>query len=189
MTLLVLIVAITMGALRLASRSVVAGERRMENQERFRMAATVMDAQIQSHLPLTQKKDEFRKYYFRGDDKTLRMATSYSIWGGRQGYVIVNYRVESGDRGKETLYAAEETPGSGGKRETELFTNASEIFFEYYHQEPDEETGRWLEQWSKENAVPEGIRLHVNFGAKKYLFLFPIRAKGAILPEPLTTAG
>src|SRR3990172_5022328 len=90
MTLLVLIAAITMGALRLASRSVEAGERRMENQERFRMATAVMDAQIQSHLPLTQAKDEFRKYYFRGDDKTMRVATSYSIWGGRQGFVIVN---------------------------------------------------------------------------------------------------
>ena len=97
MSLLVLIISITMGALTLASRSVAAGERTMEGHERFRTVTAVLDAQIQSHLPLAYEEEDYERYYFRGTNKTLRLATNYSIWSGGRGYVIVNYRVAAGD--------------------------------------------------------------------------------------------
>jgi general secretion pathway protein J len=186
MSLLVLIVSITMGALRLASRSVAAGERTIENQERFRTVTAVLDAQIQSQIPLTYEEEGNKLYYFRGDNKALRLATNYSIWGGGRGYVIVNYRVVAGDGGKQTLYASEQSPGIEGTRETGLFTNASELFFEYYHKEPDEDVGNWVEQWNDEMAIPERIRLHVGYGAQKFLFQFPLRAQGKTVLVPMT---
>ncbi len=179
MSLLVLIVAITMGALRLASRSVTAGERTAENQERFRTVLGILDAQIQSQLPLTVEENVNRAYYFQGDNKTMRLATNYSIWGGGRGYVFVNYRVKAeGERGKETLYAAEQSPGIEGTRETRLFTNASEISFEYYDKKPGEKAGNWLEQWNDALSLPQRIKLHVAYGAKKFLFQFSLRAQG-----------
>ncbi len=185
MGLLVLIVSITMGALRLASRSVAAGERTTENQERFRNVMGILDAQIQSELPLTYEEEGNKAYYFRGDSKTLRLATSYSIWSGGRGYVIVSYRVEAGDRGKQTLYAAEQSPGIEGTREARLFTDASEIYFEYYDKNPDEDAGTWSKDWHDETAVPQAVRLHVGYGAKKFLFRFPLRARGETVLVPL----
>src|SRR4030042_1800886 len=85
-TLLVVIVVIAMGAMRLGSRSVAAGEKKMDDQERFRTVLSLIDAQIQSQLPLTYEEARNRKYYFRGDGKALRFSTSYSIWSGRRGY-------------------------------------------------------------------------------------------------------
>ena len=186
MSLLVLIVSITMGALTLASRSVAAGERTTEGHERFRTVTAVLDAQIQSHLPLTYEEEDYETYYFRGTNKTMRLATNYSIWGGGRGYVIVNYRVAAGNDGKQTLYAAEQPPGIEATREIGLFTDASEIFFEYYQKGLDEDTGQWSGQWSDELALPEKIRLHVAYGTKKLVFLYPLRAEGKTVVVPMT---
>jgi len=188
MSLLVLIVAITMGAMRLASRSVTAGDQRTETQERFRTVMTIMDAQIQSQMPLTYEEDENKAYYFRGDNKNLRLASNYSIWGGRKGSVIVEYRVEADERGKQTLYADEQTPGIEAKRKTRLFTNASEIFFEYFYKKPADEEGKWWEQLTTDDEmiIPEGIRLHVSYGAKKLLCVFPVRVREEIIRLAMT---
>ncbi len=174
MALLALIVSITMGAMRLASRSVATGERKTESLERFRTVATVMDAQIQSQMPLIYEEAGNKAYYFRGGPKNLRMATSYSIWGGRQGYVIVDYRIRTEDAGKETLTASEQTPGIERKRETRLFSDATEIYFEYFHQDPTGAT-----------TIPGEIGLHVNYGAEKLFFLFPVRARSEMVPVPM----
>ncbi len=187
MTLLTLIVTITMGAMRLASRSVEAGEGRMEIQERFRMVSAIMDAQIQSQLPLTYEEEGVRINYFRGDKQTLRLATAHSLWGGRRGHVIVDYRVETG-AGGQSLMASEQTPGIEGSRETPLFTAVSEISFEYYHKDPAEEVGKWSGEWSDETTIPEAVRLYVRYGPKKYFFLFPVRTQGERVPVPLTPA-
>jgi general secretion pathway protein J len=186
MSLLVLIVSITMGALRLASRSVAAGERRMESQERFRTVTALLDAQIQSQMPLSYGEEGNKRYYFRGDSKSLRLVTNHSIWAGARGYVIVNYRVAAGDGGKETLYASEQSLGIEGTREAGLFLNASEVSFEYYRREANEEAGIWVEQWDDETAMPEKVRLHLGYGTKKFLFQFPLRAKGKTVLVPMT---
>ena len=75
-TLLVVIVTITMGAMRMGSRSVASGERKMDTQERFRTVLSLMDAQIQSQVPLTYEEDGKKRYYFSGDGKTLRFSTN-----------------------------------------------------------------------------------------------------------------
>ena len=57
LTLLVVIVVIAMGAMRLGSRSVAAGEKKMDDRERFRTVLSIIDAQIQSQLPLTYDEE------------------------------------------------------------------------------------------------------------------------------------
>ena len=53
MTLLVVIVVIAFGAMRISSRSMSAGERKMDALERYRTVLSIIDSQVESHIPLT----------------------------------------------------------------------------------------------------------------------------------------
>jgi prepilin-type N-terminal cleavage/methylation domain-containing protein len=178
MTLLVVIVAITMGAMSMGSRSVASGERKMDAQERFRTVLSVMDAQIQSQVPLTYEEEPGKKrYYFSGNGKTLRFLTNYSIWGGQRGYVIVDYTVKADNTGKDVLYAGEQVPGIEGRRDIRLI-EATGISFEYFHKDRAEEQGKWLEMLSGESLIPEKVKIHIVEGTKKLSLLFPVRVGG-----------
>ncbi len=183
LSLLVVIVVIAMGAMRLGSRSVAAGEKRMDAQERFRTVLSLVDAQIQSYLPLTYEEAGTRRYYFQGDGKTLRFPTSYSIWNGRRGYVIVDYRVEADGSGREVLSASEQIPGIEGQGSTPLL-EANEISFDYFFQDPTEETGKWLELLPEGNIIPERIRVHMTREGKKLVLVFPVRVRYGMVPRP-----
>jgi hypothetical protein len=182
-TLLTVIVVIAMGAMRLGSRSVAAGEKKMDDQERFRTVLFIIDAQIQSQLPLTYGEAGNRKYYFRGDVKTLGFSTSYSIWGGRRGYVIVDYRVEADGSGREVLSASEQIPGIDGRWNTFLL-EANGISFDYFYKDPTEEQGEWLKLLPEGNIIPEKIRLHLTRGEEKIALIFPVRVQHGIAPLP-----
>ena len=183
LTLLVVIIVIAMGAMRLGSRSVVAGERKMTDRERFRTVLSLIDAQIQSQLPLTYEESGSRKYYFRGDEKTLRFSTSHSIWSGRRGYVIVDYRVEADGSGREVLSASEEAPGVEGQWNTPLL-EANGISFDYFYKDPTEETGKWLELLPEGPIIPAKIRLRLIRGEEKFTLVFPVRVRHGIVPLP-----
>jgi prepilin-type N-terminal cleavage/methylation domain-containing protein len=180
MTLLVLIVVIATGAIRLGSRSVASGERNIDAQERLRTVLFTIDAQIQSHIPLTYEDDGNKKYYFRGSGKSLRFSTNYSIWDGRRGYVIVNYKVDEADGGQEVLSATEQIPGLEGLRETK-FLKASLISFDYFLKDPAEEQGKWVETLSDGSAIPEKIRISLTEGKKQSFLVFPVRVGGNIM--------
>jgi len=184
LTLLVVIVVIAMGAMRLGSRSVAAGEKKMNDRERFRTVLSLIDAQIQSQLPLTYEEEAAsRKYYFRGDGKTLRFATSYSIWSGRKGYVIVDYRIEADSKGKEVLSASEQIPGIEGQSSTPLL-EANGISLDYFYKYPTEEKGTWLELLPEGTVIPERIRFRLINGQEKLTLIFPLRAQRGIVPLP-----
>jgi prepilin-type N-terminal cleavage/methylation domain-containing protein len=183
LTLLVVIVVIAMGAMQLGSRSVAAGEKKMNARERFRTVLSLVDAQIQSQLPLTYDESGSRKYYFRGDGKTLRFSTGYSIWSGRKGYVIVDYRIEADGSGREVLSASEEVPGIEGQWKTPLL-EANGISFDYFYKDPTEETGKWLELLPEGPIIPEKIRLRLVRGEEKFTLVFPIRVRHGIVPIP-----
>jgi general secretion pathway protein J len=181
MTLLAVIVVITMGAMRIGSRSVAAGEKRMEEQERVRTVLSIMDAQIQSQIPLSYDEGDGRKYHFRGDGKNLRLSTNYSIWEGGNGYVIADYRVEADGTGNETLYASEQIPGIEGRRESRMI-DAATISFDYFYKEPTEEQGKWREALSDGTVIPEKIRMHVARKSGNLSRVFPVRVRGTMMP-------
>ena len=176
-TLLVIIVVITMGAMRIGSRSIAAGEKKMEAQERLRTVLSIMDAQIQSQVPLVYEEAGSRKYYFRGEGRSLRLSTNTSIWGGQSGYVIVTYRIEASDTGKDILLASEQVPGIEGEWSTRL-VEADALSFEYFHKEPTEEEGKWMDTLVEGTIIPERIRLHMANGTKGHSQLFLVRVIG-----------
>jgi prepilin-type N-terminal cleavage/methylation domain-containing protein len=184
-----IIIVIIIGAMRLGLRSVDSGEKRIEAIERFRTSLNIIDSQIQSEIPLTYVEDANTKYYFKGEREFLQFSTNYSIWGGEKGYVIVTYTVETGENGKQILYASENLVGLEAKRDTKLFDNFEKIYFEYFFRDPTEEEGKWVEQWTDDVSIPEKVRIHLVKGTRDLSMIIPMRTRGPLSQTPLSPTG
>jgi general secretion pathway protein J len=179
-TLVAIIVLIISVAANLGYRSFNAGEKKMNAVERLRSSLTIIDAQIQSGVPLTVEEGGVKQYYFAGEQDSLKFSTNYSIWGGQRGYVIVNYRVDTDDRGKRTLFATEYKVGMENQKETKLLEGFDEITFDYYKQDATEEEGEWITQWVGEEMMPIRIRINLVRGSNFLSYIMPVRVGGAI---------
>jgi len=179
-TLVAIIVLIISVAANLGYRSFNAGEKKMNAVERLRSSLTIIDAQIQSGVPLTSEDGGVKQYNFMGEQDSLKFSTNYSIWGGQRGYVIVNYRVDTDDRGKRTLFASEYKVGMENQKETKLLEGFDEITFDYYKQDATEEEGEWITQWVDEEMMPTRIRINLVRGSNSLSYIMPVRVGGAI---------
>jgi len=159
-TLIGLIVVILAGAMRVSSRSIASGEKKIEYLDRMRATINFIDSQIQSQIPLTYEEDGENKYYFKGERELLQFSTNYSIWGGEKGYVIATYWVQTNSNGKQELYVSETIVGTNFKRETKLTEEMDTIYFEYFYTDPTEEQGTWVDNWDDETSIPEKILFH-----------------------------
>jgi general secretion pathway protein J len=179
-TLVAIIVLIISVAANLGYRSFNSGEKKMNAVERLRSSLTIIDAQIQSGVPLTLEEGGVKQYYFAGEQDSLKFSTNYSIWGGQRGYVIVNYRVDTDDRGKRTLFASEYKVGMENQKETKLLEGFDEITFDYYKQDATEEEGEWITQWVDEEMMPIRIKINLVRGGNSLSYIMPVRVGGAI---------
>jgi general secretion pathway protein J len=179
-TLVAIIVLIISVAANLGYRSFNSGEKKMNAVERLRSSLTIIDAQIQSGVPLTLEDGGVKQYNFMGEQDSLKFSTNYSIWGGQRGYVIVNYRVDTDDRGKRTLFASEYKVGMENQKETKLLEGFDEITFDYYKQDATEEEGEWITQWVGEEMMPIRIRINLVRGSNSLSYIMPVRVGGAI---------
>jgi general secretion pathway protein J len=184
-----IIVLIIGSAMRLGFRSVNSGEKRIESLERIRASLNILDSQIQSEIPLTYDDEGVRKYYFKGEREFMQFTTNHSIWGGESGYVTVTYKVESGDNGRQVLYASENIVGMESKRDTKLFDAFEMIYFEYFYKDPTEEKGEWVEQWTDEVNIPEKVRFHLVEGTKDLSIIIPFRTRGSLTQMPSGSTG
>lgn len=178
--LLAVLVAITGIAMRLGYRSIDSGEKKIEASERFRTSLSIIGSQIQSQIPLTCGDGIDRKFYFDGEQRALRFATNTSIWGDLKGPVIVSYRLDQDDKGKQVLSATEIVPGIEGERKTVLFDSLDDLFFEYYTQSPLDEEGKWTEDWKDGNTIPEKVCLHLFQGSREQVYILPIRVMATL---------
>jgi general secretion pathway protein J len=179
-TLVAIIVLIISVAANLGYRSFNSGEKKMNAVERLRSSLTIIDAQIQSGVPLTLEEGGVKQYYFAGEQDSLKFSTNYSIWGGQRGYVIVNYRVDTDDRGKRTMFASEYKVGMENQKETKLLEGFDEITFDYYKKDATEEEGEWITQWVGEEMMPIRIRINLVRGSNSLSYIMPVRVGGAI---------
>jgi len=178
-TLIGMIVMILVGAMRLSSRSVESGERRIGSLERVRASFNIIDSQIQSYIPLKYEEDGNTKNYFKGEREFIQFSTNYSIWGGQRGYVVATYRVESDNSGKQFISVSENVIGTAQNRTTSLFTGYDRIYFEYFYKEVTEEQGQWYDRVPDDplvNIVPEKVRLFLIDGYKTLSLIIPLRA-------------
>jgi prepilin-type N-terminal cleavage/methylation domain-containing protein len=180
LALFAIIVVIIAVAANLGYRSFNSGEKKLNAVERLRSSLTIIDAQIQSGVPLTLEDGGVKQYYFMGEQDSLKFSTNYSIWGGQRGYVIVNYRVDADDRGKRTLFASEYKVGIENQKETILLKGFDEINFNYFKQDATEEEGEWVSQWVDEEMMPTKIRIKLVRGSTSLSYIVPVRVGGAI---------
>jgi hypothetical protein len=173
-------VLIVAGAASLGYRSFSTGERKLNAIERLRASLIIIDAQIQSGVPLTLEDGGVKQYYFVGEQDSLKFSTNHSIWGGQRGYVIVNYRVETDNQGKRTLFASEYKIGMENQKETKLLEGFNEITFDYFRQDATDEEGEWVTQWADEEMMPTKIRLNLSRGSTSLAYIMPVRVGGAI---------
>lgn len=176
------VVLIVAGSMRLAYRSVDAGEKKIESLERLRASLNIIDSQIQSTIPLVSDEDEAKKYYFKGDRNSVRFASNYSIWGGQKGYVLVTYRITTDGGGKSSLLATENLIGMAGTAETRLMDKLDDARFEYFYKDPTEEEGKWVEMWTKDSEMPEMVKVNITFEKIKLPLIIQMRAKGGLTP-------
>jgi general secretion pathway protein J len=179
-TLVAIIVLIVAGAASLGYRSFNSGERKLNAIERLRASLIIIDAQIQSGVPLTLEDGGVKQYYFVGEQDSLKFSTNHSIWGGQRGYVIVSYRVETDGQGKRTLFASEYKVGMENQKETKLLEGFNEITFDYFRQDATEEEGEWITQWVDEEMMPTKIRLNLVRSSTSLSYIMPVRVGGAI---------
>ena len=179
-TLVAIIVLIVAGAANLGYRSFNSGERKLNAVERLRASLIIIDAQIQSGVPLTLEDGGVKQYYFVGEQDSLKFSTNHSIWGGQRGYVIVNYRVETDEKGKRTLFVSEYKVGMEIQKETKLLEGFNEITFDYFSQDVTEEEGEWITQWVDEEMMPTKIKLNLVQGSTSLAYIIPVRVGGEI---------
>lgn len=184
-----MIAVIISSTIRLAVHVVNTGERKIGQLERTRTSFNIIDSQIQSQIPLTFEDNGEKKYYFKGDKEYLQFATNYSIWGGRKGYVMVRYKVESDDTGKQLLAVSENIIGTGSNMDSMLFSAVDAINFEYFFKDPTEEKGKWVDSWTDTANMPEKIRLHLVYGEKDISMIIPMRTAGALAETSSNPAG
>jgi general secretion pathway protein J len=173
-----LIVLIVTGAMRLSFRSVASGEKRIDQLERMRTTAGLIDAQIQSIFSFTTAPDGTLKSSVTGESQSLSIATNYSLWKGQAGYVQVDYKVTDGTDGKKALHLSERTVGIEDAHEAELLGGFEELRFSYYAKEVAESEGSWKDSWNDEAAFPDKIRLVMKRGDRDMSITIPLRLKG-----------
>jgi len=178
-SILVVIVAIIGSAINLGYRSVNAGEKKIGSLERLKASLNIVDAQLQSEVPLTYDGEDGRSFYFKGDGKTLQFSTNYSLWDERRGYVIAAYRIEPDDSGKQAMYVAENVIGSSVKRDAKLFDALDDIYFEYFGKDTSDED-KWIPQWTEATDIPQKVRINIVKGAKSFSLIIPLRARGTL---------
>lgn len=184
-TLIGIVVLIVTGALRLGTRAVESAEQRTALLERTRSSFSIIDAQIQSYVPLVYREEGEKKYYFIGSSGSLRFSTNYSIWGGEKGYVIVTYTVKSLEDGRQAIFASETVAGRRTAVETMLTNPFERIYFEYYSTDPIQEIGSWMDEWTENFSiptvekigVPEKVKIHFIEGSKDTALVIPVRVK------------
>jgi general secretion pathway protein J len=177
-TMIGLIVLIVTGAMRLSYRSVSSGEKRIDQLERLRTTAGIIDAQIQSSFPLQSEADIGLKNALAGQSDSLDFATNYSLWKGRSGYVLAAYRIGPGQDGRLTLSLSEHTVGVEDVNRVELLNGYDEMRFSYYAKGATESEGAWSDAWTDETLLPEKIRLVMKKGARDLSITMPLRVRG-----------
>jgi general secretion pathway protein J len=183
------VVLIASGALRLGQRSVASGDRKVEHLERMRSTVLVLDAQIQSMLPLTYRENDADRYYFQGDSSTLRLSTNHSLWGAEKGYVVATYRVERNIDGKMSLRLTEQIIGTEQLRETRLLDGLNEMSFSYFHKGLTADTDQWVEDWQDGTDLPRKVRIIMASGSWRRTIEVPLRSMGNLTPTAWTQSG
>ncbi|MEN6465852.1 MAG: prepilin-type N-terminal cleavage/methylation domain-containing protein [Syntrophaceae bacterium] len=183
--LISMIVLAAAGAMRLGLKSVEKGENKIMQHERVRAVLDIMDAQLQSEVPLQYDDDQGRRFHFRGDRWSLHFPSSHSVRGGRSGCLLVAYQVFSetggpGVPGRSALYVYEKLMGMEDWSNARLLDKIDYAGFEYFSPNPANEEEGWTYEWNEPAALPEKIRISLRVDGRDLTRVFPVRARSPL---------
>ena len=113
-SLLVIIVVIISGAMRLASRSIAAGEKKVETLERLRTSLSIINAQIQSGAPLTYN-----------DQGTLRTQSTQAAQGTQSTQSAQGVQATQGTQTAQATQGAQGQTAQGAQAQANPGTQKS----------------------------------------------------------------
>lgn len=184
-TLLSIILLILFGAMRLGHRSIEKAEKKIEFLERLRTTIQIIDAQLQSQIPLTYEEEGEKRLYFIGQKDSFQFASNFSVWQGHRGFVKVQYSIEEDSKAKKALYVTENTIMVDQPRKTLLINGLQGISFLYFNKDLAEEEGEWMDEWSDSSSIPEKVAINFFDEAEKINVNFTI----SIRNRPLSSLG
>jgi type II secretory pathway pseudopilin PulG len=186
-----MVVLAAAAAIRLGFRSVEKGEIKIQHHERIRAVLDIIDAQLQSEVPLQYDEDDSRKFYFQGDMWSLQFPSTQSVRGSRSGCLLIAYQVFS-EPGGPALYVYEQLMGMEEWSRTKLIDKADYIGFEYFSRDPAAGTESWTNAWNEPSKLPDKIRVSLRVNGRDLTRVFPLRARAALLqkkPQQADTTG
>jgi len=175
--LLSVIVLIVGGAMRMGFRSAESGQKKIESLERFRTSLNIIESQLQSAYIIKRTGLDYDENFtqFSGDRTSMQFRSLYSLLGSR-GPVMVTYVVKEDSTGRKVIYGMENPVVlSESSREVRLIDNASDIYFEYYEKGPTDEKGRWTNEWSSKDNLPEKVRVNIEKDERLFSLIAPLR--------------
>lgn len=187
MTIMTMIVVVLGFSLRLGIKSLEKGESRIDSLDRTRMSLRIIEAQLQSFIPLMYGEPAKGVYYFKGQGESMSFVSSVSLWGRQGGIILVTYEVVR-DRGGDTssLVIHEESAYSGETRSTVLLQNFKEISFNFFTKKPTDTEGDWGKSVEDSDTVPLLVSLFAQSGSFKTELMVPVRARAsAIVKNPI----
>lgn len=200
-----LIMVVMTASLRLAFRSVEKGDSAMDSLERMRAATRIINAQIQSTIPVSKDEDNdfeddagddeddvFKGFdeeevisldAMSGDEKSLHFSSALSIWGHTWGGVIVTYETDQDEENMTFLRVTEKNPYTEKTKQTVLLDKMDEIEFNFSYIDDLDIEGetQWTGKWNKESSLEEESRvlqevgLRLKKGEKEMTYIIPVR--------------
>ncbi len=167
LTIFSVMLLIIFGAIRLGYRSIEKAEKTTEFLERIRTTINIIEAQLQSQIPLTYEENGEKKLYFAGQKEFVQFSSNYSAWSGQRGYVRVIYNIESDSNGKKALYVTENTISMDDSRKTMLLNGLEGISFRYFLKEPQNLDGEWRDEWNETAFMPEKVAINIFDSSRK----------------------
>ena len=167
--ILSLLVSVTFGAVRTASRSLDAGLERADATEELRSVADFLRRQLAQLTPLRVPVGDEVRLAFRGDAERLRFIAPAPQHARGPGLLVFELELTQEDgRTGLALSSAPFDPGAGGFTDVEtasrmvLAPDLGDAAFDYFGAESDDDRPSWKPGWTASAELyPSLVRLRV----------------------------
>jgi general secretion pathway protein J len=176
MTLLSMLLALSYGGLRAATRAADKGQAILEDSSRIRMAHQFVRKQLNQIVPLTisQNEDGSERVVFEGDADRVRFVSPMPGYLGFGGPQIQELSIVASEEGQALVLSHALLQGFD---EQYLYENPPIVLldkietakFAYLGRNEDEELESWAQQWDQPDILPESVSLEIEFQDEVYI--------------------
>ena len=174
--LLALLLTLAYAAMRTAIQASRSGEALIARSEEMRTAQAFLRRQFAGALPLAYELDATNgvQYLFEGGRDAIQFVApmpGYLSRGGAHVQRLALVRAAGGGLQLEFNHSQlngfdpEAGPVGGDREPVVLATGITDGGFEFRQREPDGRLGPWQDQWDSPHALPQQLRLRVEFAA------------------------